>query len=124
MGISRARLDYLLNRHRTGQASEEELRELGVLLREEWDHLDPHQPVGHINWGQMLRSIKEKGGRATPVRTLRRSDWLRVAAAVLLLAGIGAVTYVYKKRPSKSTVAHNTAPGPVHIIPGGNKAIL
>jgi len=122
MGISRARLDYLLNRYRTGQASQEELQELGVLLQEDWDQIDPRQPADHINWRQMLEAIKQKDRREAPVRGLNRSGWLRVAAAVLLLTGAGTVAYLYKKRPVKHTVAYKTHTQP--IVPGGNKAVL
>lgn len=122
MGISRARLDYLLNRYRTGQASQEELQELGVLLQEDWDQIDPRQPADHINWRQMLEAIKQKDRRETPVRGLNRSGWLRVAAAVLLLTGAGTVAYLYKKRPVKPTVAYKTYARP--IVPGGSKAVL
>ena len=119
MGISRARLDYLLNRFKTGQASEGELHELDVLLQEDWDQLETGRPADHVDWRKMLESIKRK----TPVRTLYRSDWFRVAAAVLLLAGFGAVTYIYKKRPGKSLAAHKIQT-PLKIVPGSDKAIL
>lgn len=121
MGISRARLDYLLNRFKTGQASADELRELDVLLQEDWNQLEPGRPADHIDWRRMLDAIK-KEDRDAPVRSLPRAGWLRVAAAVLLLAGVGAVAYIYKKRPAPNPVAYKSPAKP--IAPGGNKAVL
>ena len=120
------RLDYLLSRYKTGHASEKERQELAVLLEQDWDQTPAGMPADHIDWRQMLESIKREGPRKTPVRPLRilHSGWFRAAAVILLFLGIGAGTYVYINRLKKPLVAHIVPALPADKAPGGNKAIL
>jgi transmembrane sensor len=126
MDSFQARLDYLLNRYKTGQASEEEWQELTVLLEQDWDRVAPGLPVDHIDWQRMLESIKREGRREIPVRRLHvlYSGWIRAAAVILLLLGIGASAYVYIKHLSKPLEARIKPAQPGDIAPGKNKAIL
>jgi transmembrane sensor len=126
MDPSQTRLDYLLSRYRAGHASAEERQELTVLLEQDWDQVAPGRPVDHINWRQMLESIKREGGRKAPVRPLHgwHSGWFRIAAAILLLLSMGSIAYVYKNRPNKPLTARRTAAPAADRVPGGNKAIL
>lgn len=119
------RLDYLLSRYKTGQASPEERRELTVLLEQDWDQVELGLPADHIDWRQMLESIKREGRREAPVHTLYglHSGWFRVAAVILLFLGIGAGTYVYMNRLNKPLEAR-TIPAQPDVAPGKTQAIL
>jgi transmembrane sensor len=120
------RLDYLLSRYKTGQASQKERQELAVLLEQDWDQVPLGMPADHIDFHQMLESIKREGRRKTPVRPLHilHSGWFRAAAVILLFLGIGAGTYVYITRLKKPLVARIIPALPADRAPGGNKAIL
>jgi len=126
MDPSQTRLDYLLNRYKTGQASEEERQELTVLLEQDWDQAAPGKPVDHIDWQQMLTSIKREGRRNTQIRPLHvfYSGWFRAAAVILLFAGIGGGGYIYINHLKKPPEARIRPALPVDIHPGENKAIL
>jgi transmembrane sensor len=126
MDPSQARLDYLLSRYKTGHASAEERQELTILLEQDWDQVAPGRPVDHINWQQMLESIKREGGQKAPTRPLHvfHSGWFRVAAVIMLFLGIGGGTYLYKNHLKKPLEARVIPALPVDINPGVNKAIL
>ena len=126
MDPSRTRLDYLLSRYKTGQASEEERRELTVLLEQDWEQMASGKPVDHIDWQQMLTSIKREGRRETGIRPLRvfHSGWFRAAAVILLFLGIAGGAYEYINRLKKPPEARIMPAMPVDINPGENKAIL
>ena len=135
------RLDYLLSRYKTGLASAEERKELSVLLEEDWEHRTPGRPVDHIDWQQMLESIKREGGQKMPKRPVRaerplRAEpplrplrilhlyWFRAAAVILLFLGIGAGTWLAINRTSKPLEARTIPARPADVAPGVNKAIL
>jgi transmembrane sensor len=121
MDSSQTRLDHLLNRYKSGQASPQEKEELSVLLQQDWDQMTSEGSADHIDWKRMLTSIKKEASvrRIHPFRTI----WFRAAAAVLLLAGAGTLSYVYRTRPANTQEAFRRA-APVEIGPGQNKAIL
>jgi transmembrane sensor len=120
------RLDYLLSRYKTGLASEEERWELTILLEQDWDKIPAGLQVDHIDWQQMLESIKREGKRKTPVRALPllRSGLFRAAAVILVLA-IGTGLYIgINHRLNKSLAVRKMPARPADIPPGINKAIL
>ena len=122
MNSSQVRFDYLLNRFKTGQASEEERQELGALLQKEWEQMEPGQPADHIDWQQMLNSIKQEGRAEIPVRKI--PVWWRAAAVVLLLTGAGTLYYIHNRHLPQPVVAIKMQTPPKDILPGQNKAIL
>ena len=122
MNSSQVRFDYLLNRFKTGQASEEERQELGALLQKEWEQMEPGQPADHIDWQQMLNSIKQEGRAEIPVRKI--PVWWRAAAVVLLLTGAGTLYYIHNRHLPRPVVAIKMQTPPRDILPGQNKAIL
>lgn len=128
MDSSQTRLDHLLNRYKSGQASAQEKEELSVLLQQDWDQMASGEPADHIDWERMLTSIKKEAStkKVTPVRPLlaRRVTWFRAAAAVLLLAGVGTLSYMHRARPKQPLEAQHRQAVLHEILPGQDKAIL
>lgn len=126
MEPSQTRLDYLLSQYQTRQASEEERQELAVLLEHDWNELAPGLRADHIDWEQMLASIKQHDQREPPVRRLPLlySGWFRVAAVVLLVLGLGIGAYIRTQHRHKSLEARIQPAHPVEITPGTTKAVL
>jgi transmembrane sensor len=136
MSDSETRLTYLLRQFANKEASEAEMRELTTLLEKDWEKTTPAQTAAHIDWHNMLETIKTEGRQlpairpirhastiryASPVRFLAKS-WLRSAAAILLVVGVGTVFYLTHKKQQEVT---RLTPTPAaDVLPGGNKATL
>lgn len=137
------RLQYLFSKYISGEYSPEELNEF-------WDHvekLDENDPLldqmkawwdkyegqhdlsGNVDSQKILSRILTKPADAEhgPVKRvyLRNSVWLKYAAVILLLAGIGTLIFVMNNSSRQlPLVQKNSAKVPDDVAPGNDKAIL
>lgn len=125
--MDRQTFSAILSRYRNGTASEEEIAFLHAyyLL---------HEPAGDGLQGlsreeklQLKHEIREgirremEAVEMVPVRRMNFSRWM-VAAAFMLLAGIGSYFFFKQKEKQASEEMARTQVEP--IVPGGNKAVL
>ena len=77
------------------------------------------------NWETTLRKIEEKENEGSKLNKL---SWVRYAAVLLLIAGIGAYLSLHNKTPSKpaatSSAKELTRQTRKDLAPGGNRAVL
>lgn len=113
------------------EAGEAELRDLirqHLALHEaDQEENESLQPLLDKTFGSirqavsMKQAVEEKS--TTPVR---RTVWLRVAAAVLIVCIAGGVFYLPGKKQPEPVAKRESKPNPViaEIVPGGDKAVL
>lgn len=99
MDTSPDRLRYLVKRFAEKNCSEQELQELDLLLRDDWNRIQLGQLVPNVDWENMYREIT-----ASPVihlsKSRRKKIWYRIAAAasVILIAGTGIYFLFFNKK--------------------------
>jgi transmembrane sensor len=133
------RLNYLLEKYRSGELHEEERQELLQQLKvEDVENLLPsllskpgqekdslhHDEMKKV-FAQVVNIDKDNGMAHQPVRRFRlvRTTWLRYAAAVLIVISIATyyLGFYQKTGSSPVTVTDNTVND---VQPGGEKAFL
>jgi ferric-dicitrate binding protein FerR (iron transport regulator) len=135
------RLSYLFYRVIDGTASQAEkleLAELSVqseceqklaeLLSEGWDtHVSGEEIFNDVVSARMLNKVLEsdrKPSEIIPVHIpVRRMSWLKYAAAIFVICGVGAYWWMAKRNP-KDSFANNTTESLAQIKPGGDRAVL
>lgn len=137
-----SRLDRLLQQYLEGQLSEEEYRELWVLLEQHPDEMPLNNALNNLwttsgtntskisdhEWEEKMRLAMSKDATAhtatKELNTVGRNVLLRRLAAAAIMVGIiiGSVFYFNN---DGSTVKPGDAPmGMREVLPGGNKAVL
>ncbi|HVU55788.1 MAG TPA: FecR family protein [Puia sp.] len=133
--MGQERIHYLLKRYADNSASTEEVEEMLTLLQtaggeealkdmvaEIWNEGD-EAPLSEKDWDRMWSVVdQEMDVRSRPVRMLR--VWGRVAAALLLFVGAGAVYWKLAGREKKAAAPIAARGVRKDIKPGGNKAML
>lgn len=134
--MSKDRLSYLLEQYSSGLATREEVAELFGLMRSEEsqallrdlildEHNDEEEPMTLPlrNWDVMWQEI-----RSAALQPARKSvftlTWVRVAAAVMVVALGGFAYRVFHKTNVNKTIPLAAVQHHNDIRPGGNKAIL
>lgn len=141
-------ISQLLEKFGNGQASQDEIRELFALVRETADdealvaHMqaqmeqsDPGSAEDQEYWKDRLKGLSQRiTGNVNPVADrvparplvrIGRKSFLRYAAAILIVVGLGAVAIVYQRynqQKKNGTLAAHPAAG--DIAPGGERATL
>jgi transmembrane sensor len=142
MEAERERLHYLFKQAVSKRSTPEELDEFWEIinalqgddeLRNEltslWETDNENQLAKHPDWDNMLTKIKARTdeykfeedrstGRLTGLR------WLKYAAAVILLFGVGTYMYISNQKEKPSVTQNNPIQVQNDVAPGGNKAIL
>jgi transmembrane sensor len=80
-----------------------------------------------LKFEQLLyEDLRQQFPTARPIRRvhLLKTAWLRYAAAVLIVFGIGTYLYVTNQKEKPSVTQNNPNPVQNDVAPGGNKAIL
>lgn len=132
-------LYYKLIDGTAGSAEKAELAQLAAnpeneqalleLMSEAWDTFDTGENIlTELQSATMLRKAMGEEAIAADIpdthRIRPRRNWIRYAAAIVLLTGLGTVYYFYSnKKPAQPVVADNHQPV-TDVLPGGEKAVL
>jgi len=121
------------------KATEQEITEMLRLLRQEdgdkeleslMEQLrqepDSYGSGMQVDWESIWDTIHQSAIR--PVTPVRKMQWLRVAAAIIILISI-SLYFFYRNTSNRSTKDEIVKAEPIHelnhdVLPGGNKAIL
>ncbi|MGN6435675.1 MAG: FecR family protein [Agriterribacter sp.] len=129
------RARHLLRLFADNAATEEEIMEMLVLFREDAGDQEREalilelrkktedKPEAAIDWEKIWESIQRSA--VQPTAPVKKMYWWRVAAAVVILLGIGS--YIWFNRSAeapKEMVKSKPAPTLKDIQPGGDKAVL
>ena len=132
------RLKELLKAFVDNQASEEEIREMFMLLQKE-NGDNPIQSIiaelrlestgyegdAQVDWDRIWNNIQELGIR--PPAPVRKMSWWKVTAAAAVIMVIGGTFIWFGKNGQKNKQMTATAPKKTvinDVMPGGNKAVL
>ncbi len=141
MSVNKDRIQYLFERYTQRTCSHEELQELFAciarpenrrlleeLMDAEYEVLQPLAVSGETDWDYIFQqAVPEKEDMSINFRKTKRFQWLRVAAAAIMVLALGAAGYWFVNRPGNNKVARNEQEAPrtaEDILPGGNKAVL
>lgn len=129
------RLQYLLDRYTKGLGSEEEIKELFALLKEEdpggmlerkirelWNSDQHTDSLSATDWDNIYQSIV-----STPVVRRKRFAWRRAIIAVACLVIVVSATFLWvqRTRGKENSIARNERTTPVNdALPGQSKARL
>jgi transmembrane sensor len=138
MSLSSERILYLLRKSGEQTATEEEQQELtdwlanydddGSFLLHVQGLLETYATTKNNNvpWDRIFAEIQTKKEN-TPVQPFKRvhflkSGWLRYAAAILIVFGIG--TYLWNTTNKSKTASYNDENLVHDVLPGGQRALL
>jgi transmembrane sensor len=141
MSVNTDRIRYLFNRYLQKTCTEEELLELFAfiaqpenrplveeLMDEEYEVLAPAAEARETDWEHMFgQAVQPKEDNQVYVNNVKRLQWVRVAAAAIVVIAVGVAAYWFISRPGRHRVAQNdqpVKPAAADVLPGSNKAVL
>src|SRR5690348_2918528 len=103
MAFDEQRLKYLLRQFANSNATEEDIREMVQLLRE-----DGNDDMGNVEWQRIWNEVHDASIGTTV--TVRKMNWWRVAAAavIILMIGTGAYYWNHTQQQKKNEVIAST----------------
>jgi ferric-dicitrate binding protein FerR (iron transport regulator) len=136
MSLPKERIYYLLGAYTSKQASAAEEAELMDWVREAgedselksymqaiWEQYKPVEDLSYVDWKGIYAHVMQPSVVSIKPK-IRRMNWTRVAAAVMILIALGAGTYLYLTPRAGQTIA-TLQPREIDIAPpAGNKAVL
>src|SRR5688500_5600516 len=140
--INQQRLRYLIQQQLAGTIVTEETAELESLVREdgayvllskiiqeEMEQSLPEIMIENLEWEERIRqilAIDKTSKSLTPVHRSHflKSAWIRYAAAIVILVGVGTYLYVNNQPEKPSVTQKNPVPMQNDVAPGGNRATL
>jgi transmembrane sensor len=141
MSVNKDRIQYLFERYRQRTCSHEELQELfdciaqpenrqllEELMDAEYEVLQPLAVSGETDWDYIFQqAVPEKEDMIISFKKTKRFQWLRIAAAAIIVLALGAAGYWFVNRLGDNKVAQKEQKAPrtaEDILPGSNKAVL
>jgi hypothetical protein len=139
MTFNKERVRHLMRLFSDNKATEQEITEMLRLLRQEegdkeleslmeqlQQEPDSYGSGMQVDWESIWDTIHQSAIR--PVTPVRKMQWLRVAAAIIILISI-SLYFFYRNTSNRSTKDEIVKAEPIHelnhdVLPGGNKAIL
>ena len=137
-----SRLDRLLQQYLEGQLSEEEYRELWVLLEQHPDEIPLNNALNNLwttsgintsmisdhEWDEKMQLAISKDANAhTPAKALNsvgRNVLLRRLAAAAIIVGIIIGSVLYFNNDGSAVKPGDAPMGMREVLPGGNRAVL
>jgi hypothetical protein len=135
--MNQDRIRYLLHQYAANKATNTEVEEMFTLLKqgqnkevlkalvtEAKDNAEQDAPVTEEEWGRMWNAITMATFRK-PVAGQFRLTWVRMAAAVMVLA-VGIAVFFAARQKNNARVAETAKKQmlPNDVPPGGNRAVL
>jgi transmembrane sensor len=140
MSVNKDRIQYLLDQYLKKKCSHEELQELFAciaqpenreLLQElmdtEYETLQPLAADRETDWEHMFQqAVQVKDDNVLPLDNRKRFQWLRVAAAAIIVLALGTAGYWFiNRQDNKITKKEQPVPRTAEdVLPGSNKAVL
>lgn len=134
--MEKERIVYLLQQYAGNLASREEVEELFAQMRsgrseealqrliaDAWKQASATDVPGEQDWERMW-SVIQSTTSARPSARILSMRKMQVAAAIVLLAGIGTTWWGFAKRTVKVLAPVATAHYKSDVAPGGNRAVL
>ncbi len=123
MAFDEQRLRYLLQLLANNNATKEELSEMVTLQRRE----DVDQELESVEWERIWDKVQEAMMR--PAAPIRKINWIRTAAAAVIIVSIGTSAYLLNLNSNNSSSGNTvkvvpSQKAPDDVPPGGDKAIL
>jgi len=131
--MGKERIQYLLQRYATNQASRQEVQELFDWLKEQdgeealknfilsQKEEEPDVDLSEQHWNHIWHSIQSATTGQLPKKNVRHL-WTRIAAAALIVAIAGSSWFYLSHQKTKAAAIVTAAKK--DIKPGGNKALL
>ncbi len=125
----------LFKKYMQGTALDEERRELeqfvaiydndqlSVILEEIAAETSPDKNFNINEWENVISEILVKRKKQPRIGILR-NGWLKYAAAIIIVFGIGAYLWNIKEKKTPETAKSASVPVNNDVLPGGDKAIL